>query len=691
MPASTTNPLLMDWNAVGDFPPFAEIRPEHFAPAIAQLAKARLERIDVIASNADPATFENTVIPYEATGGHIERIDALFEILRLTMGTDELRAVEADVCAALANHHATVRSHRPFFARLDAIYKTRSVAGLAEDELRLLERIHSDFIRNGVHLSTPGALRFGAIKARLAELYIAFNQNLLTSTDAFSLVLTTDDELIGLPEFVRRSARASYRSAGTNEHVFTLKYSSVVPFLTYSSRRDLRERIWRAWTSRCTEPAFDNRPVVREAISLRTELAQLLGFETFAHFALGDRMAGSPQAARAILETLWTPAKVLCNSELEALRSLAAEKGESTDIEPWDWRYLTEQLRARNFNIDAEFVSKHFELESVIRAAFDCAGRLFGLSFRERHDVVLYHKDARLWDVEQRGRLIGYFVGDYYARERKTSGAWESEFRMRCDGVDATWPLVINSTSFLGSRHTRTELTIDNVRTVFHEFGHALHSLLSGVRFRGLSGTRVHRDFVEFPSHLLENWALDSTLLATHAKHSETGDPVPDSLIASLRASTRFNEGYELVRYIASALLDIELHSTVSPADLDVEKFQSDFFERLGVVRAADVNHRLPYFRHLFGGSDYAAGYYGYLWAQTLEADAFEAFIEHGDTFDEALAAKLHDHLFSVGNSVDPAVAFRRFRGRPPDPMALARKRGVETALAGVNSVDGVD
>lgn len=675
------NPLLTDWNAAGTFPPFTNIRPEHFAPAVAHLAKERLDNISAIASNPEPATFANTVVAYESTGGHIERVDALFEILRLTVGTDELWAVEIEVCAALASHHATVHRHQLFFARLDGIYQTRHALGLAEDERRLLELIHTDFVRNGVRLSAPDATRFIDIKARLAELYVTFNQNLLASTDAFTLVLTSDDELAGLPEFVLKPARAPQRAGEPNWHVFTLKYSSVVPFLTYSARRDLRERLWRAWTARCTEPTVDNRPVIHKIIALRTELAQLLGFEHFSDYALSDRMAGTPQAARELLERLWTPAKALYESELQALRGLAAELGEPIEIEPWDWRYLTERLRTRQFDIDAGFVSKHLELESCIRAAFDCAYRLFGLSFRERHDVVLHHEDARLWDVDQGGRPIGYFVADYYARDRKTSGAWESEFRMRCDGLDATLPIVINSASFQGGRQTSTELSIGDVRTLFHEFGHALHSLLSSVRFRSLSGTRVHRDFVEFPSHLFENWVLDETLLTTHAKHAETGDPIPNSLICALRASTRFNEGYELVRYIASALLDIDIHSIATTDDLDVDEFQSNCFERLGVLREADVNHRLPYFRHLFCGDGYAAGYYGYLWAQVLEADTFEAFLERGNPFDKEFAGELHDKLFSAGNSVDPSSGFRELRGRAPDPMALARKRGVDAAF----------
>ncbi|WP_310633395.1 M3 family metallopeptidase [Paraburkholderia sp.] len=681
MTASTHNPLLSDWKAPGEFPPFAEIRPEHFAPAVAHLARERIAQVDAIAANPEPPTFDNTVVAYEATGGHIERIDALFEILRLTMGTRDVWAVAGEVCALLANHHAALLSHRPYFARLDALWRTRHTLGLKADELRLLELIHADYVRNGVHLSPQDSTRLHAIKERLAQLYVTFNHNLVASTDAFKLVLTEDAELAGLPDFIRRAALTEKEAEHANQYVFTLTYSSVVPFLTWSARRDLRERIWRAWTSRCTEPDVDNRPVVREVIQLRAEQAKLLEFENFAHYALTDRMAGTPQAVRDMLESIWEPASALCESELAALRSFARETGEPVDIEPWDWRYLTERLRTREFNIDAELVGQHFELESSIRAAFDCAHRLFGLSFRERHDVALYHPDVRLWDVEQRGQTIGYFAADYYARDGKTSGAWESEFRMRCDGLDATLPFVINSASFQGARGKRTQLALKDVRTLFHELGHALHSLLSGVRFRRLSGTRVQRDFVEFPSHLMENWVLDPTLLATHARHADTGNVIPDELVRSLRAASRFNEGYELVRYIASALADIELHSLADCSDVDIDAFQASYFERLGVMREVDVNHRLPCFRHAFGGIEYAAGYYSYLWAQVLEADAFEAFTETGDAFNAELAARLHDSLFSIGNSIDPGAAYREFRRRAPDPLALARKRGFGAGL----------
>lgn len=675
MDIAASNPLLTDWT--NDFPPFSTVRPEHFVPAASRLAKERMARIHAIASNQSPATFENTVEAYEATGGHIERLDALFGILCLTAGNDELQAVEADVSALLANHHADALGHRAFFTRLDSLFCKRHRLDLATDELRLLERLHNDYVRNGVHLAPNDAARFSAIKTRLAKLYVAFNQNILGATDKAVLTLTQEDELVGLPDFVRHAARDDTADLQTGRYVFTLKYSSVVSFLAYSSRRDLRERLWRAWVARCTEPEFDNRPIAQEVITLRHELAMLLGYKSFADYALSDRMAATPQAARELLERVWEPAAARCQSELADLQALAIEIGEPTKVEPWDWRFLTEKLRKRRFDIDMAFVSEHFDIDSTLRAAFESASRLFGVSFHERQDVTLYHPDVRLWELEREGRTIGYLAGDFYSRERKMSGAWESEFRMRCDGAERTLPFVVISASFPRGNGTSVRLGLDDVQTIFHEFGHALHSLLSSVRFTRLSGTRVARDFVEFPSHLLENWALDETLLNSHAKHYETGAPMPRELITSLRASRAFNEGYELVRYIASALIDLEVHSLEPRDDFDIDAIESLYFERLGVPPEADVNLRLPHFRHLFGGDDYAAGYYGYLWAQVLEADAFEAFSEAGNSFDETLANGLHDRLLSVGNSVDPSAAYRAFRGRDPDPLALARKRGI--------------
>lgn len=681
MGTAERNPLLTDWAGIDALPPFAAVKPHHFAPAIQRLSRQQLARIDQIAFSASEPTFENTVVALDSAGGHLERVQALFEILSLTVGTDEIRGVATTVSALLANHAQQVFSHQRFFERLNELYKNRHTLRLSDDELRLLERIHLDYIRHGVSLSPDASTRFAAISEKLAQIAVLLKQNLVDSTEAFALELVDQDDLTGLPAFVLDAARSADTQDGRPCYIFTLRHTSVTVFLAYSSRRDLREKIWRAWTARCTEAPFDNRLLMREMIALRIELAQLLGFRTFADYALADRMARTPKEAQALLSHIWEPAKALCRAELADLRALAMEIGEPANIEPWDWRYFAEKVKARKFSIDTAFVSRHFELESVIRAAFDCAHRLFGLTFHERHDVELYHSDARLWDVKRDGRLIGRFIGDYFSRDEKASGAWESEFRMQCNGQETLLPVVINSASFSRGAGSTIYLGIDDVRTIFHEFGHALHVLLSNVRFTRLSGTRVARDFVELPSHILENWALNTQLLARHALHAETGEPIPRDVVEQLQAAGVFNEGFELVRYVSCALVDMELHSLENADDLDIEQFEANLLERLGAPREAGMNMRLPHFRHVFSGDAYAAGYYGYLWAQILEADAFEAFGEAGDTFDPVVAARLHDCIFSTGNARDPAEAFHAFRGRAPDPMALIRKRGIAGLL----------
>jgi peptidyl-dipeptidase Dcp len=556
------------------------------------------------------------------------------------------------------------------------LYRERDTLGLAQDEMRLLEQRHRDYLRSGVALKDADGARLVAIKERLAELDVVFQRNLMSATDAFELTLTEESQLSGLPDFVRATARREPANGQPVHYVFTLKYASVTTFLTYSAQRGLREILWRAWTRRAGEGAFDNRQIASEMVMLRQELARLLGYRNYAEFVLEDRMAGTPGRVLSLLNTVWEPAKALCRSELEDLRSLAAELGEPTDIEPWDWRYLADKLRNRRFKLDMPAISQHLELESVIDAAFGSAARLFGLSFHERHDVPLHHPDARLWEVRRHGRTSGYFVGDYFARERKQSGAWESEFRLQSRDDAPTLPIVINSTSFLRDTSGRTLLDIDQTTTVFHEFGHALHSLLSDVRFNRQSGTRVARDFVEVPSHLFENWVWQPEVLSRHAKHVETGAPLPLETIGQIKASRTFNEGFELVRYLAPALMDIALHSLESPEPIDIDAFEATQLADLDAIPEADVNMHLPNFRHIFSEDGYAVGYYGYLWAQVLEADIFAAFEEAGDPFAEQVAQRLHDSLLSRGGAVDPSAAFHEFRSREPDIAALARKRG---------------
>lgn len=525
-------------------------------------------------------------------------------------------------------------------------------------------------------MSEADGTRLVVIKEQLAELGVLFQRNLMSATDAFKLILTDESELIGLPEFVRSTARRETADAVSASYVFTLIHASATSFLTYSSRRDLRETLWRAWIGRARDGAFDNREIASEMVQLRQELAHLLGYKSYAAYVLEDRMAGSPENALSLLNKVWAPAKALCGSELAELRTLAAELGEPTDIEPWDWRYLSAKLRDRRFNLDMASVSQYLELEALIGAAFDCANRLFGLSFHERHDIPLHHSDARVWEIRRDGCTSGYFVGDYFARERKQPGAWESEFRLQSGGDTPTLPIAINSVSAVRDHAGRALLDIDQATTVFHEFGHALHSLLSDVRFYQQSGTRVARDFVELPSHLFENWIWQPEVLARHARHVETGEPLPPEVLAQISASRIFNEGFELVRYLAPALIDIALHSVEDVRSIDIEAFETEQLAALGAIPQADMNMHLWNFRHIFSESGYAAGYYGYLWAQVLESDVFEAFEEAGDPFDVQTAQRLTACLLSRGNSVEPGAAFRNFRSRGPDIGPLARRRG---------------
>jgi peptidyl-dipeptidase Dcp len=536
------NPLLLDWREAEQFPPFASVKPHHFLPAVEQLANAHMARIDAIASCSDEVSFENTITAFGEASGHLERVAALFKILCMKVATAELRSLESSVSLLLARHRSRVLTHKAYFRRLDDLYQRRRAMGFAEDELRLLERIRLDYVRAGSALGAADGARLVTLKERLAELDVMFNRNLMASTDALRLELSAENELEGLPEWVCNAARSTCSGTHPPKYVFTLHDASVVAFLTFSARRDLREKIWRPWTSRCSGLDFDNREIAHEMVTLRLTLARLLGYKSYADFALEDRMAATPDAARSLLREFWGPAKLLCARELEDLRALAIELGEPAMIEPWDWRYLSQLLRDRRCEVDASQVGQYFELESVVGAAFSCANRLFGLTFHERFDVALHHPEARLWDVQRDGKTIGYFIADYSARENKQPIAWQAELRVQSSGRFPQLPVVVNSASISGNPSTPTLLSLSGVRIVFHEFGHALHALLSDVRFSWLSGTRVARDFAEFPSQLFENWALQPKVLAQHARHLVTGEPIGSEMVKQLRTSLKLNE-----------------------------------------------------------------------------------------------------------------------------------------------------
>jgi peptidyl-dipeptidase Dcp len=672
-----SNPLLQDWQTPYQLPPFEQIRCEHFAPAFAALFEQHLAEINALAENPAAPTFDNTVASFDAAGAKLDRVRLTFENLCASESPPALQAVEREMAPLLAAHDSKVAMHAGFFARLDTVHQQAAALNLSEEQHRLLQRLHTDFVRAGGTLQGVARERFAAIATRLADLQTQFAQNILADESTYQLPLTTEADLAGLPDSLRQAARSAAKERGADGYVITLSRSLVQPFLTWSTRRDLRETAWRAWTTRGETPARDNRPLAREILMLRQEQARLLGYDNFADYALSDRMAGKASAVFELLGQVWEPAKASVEQERQALVEQAATLGEPTDIEPWDWYYLAEKVRVARYALDDAQVKPYFSLDAMLAAMFDCAGRLFGVQFVEQTGVPLYHPDVRLWEVRRGDEPVGIFLGDNYARPNKQGGAWMHIYCRQTRNGGKVMPVVVNNNNFARVDNGPTLLSFDDVRTLFHEFGHGLHGLLSDVSYGRLSGTNVPRDYVELPSQLMENWATVPEVLAKHARHVTTGEPIPAALIERIRASQTFNQGFETVAYTSSALIDMALHLQNDPAGIDIARFEADERERIGVPREVGMRHRLPHFGHIFSGAYYAAGYYVYMWAEVLEAEAFDAFEEAGNAFDPALAEKLHRYVYSAGDSREQRSAFRAFRGRDPRAEPMLRKRGL--------------
>ena len=496
------NPLLQSWSAAEQFPPFDRVQAEHFVPAFEILFKEHLQQIASIADNPEPATFANTAEAFDQAGSRLTLLEMLLSNLTLSETSPALQAVEMEMAARLADHHSAIALHPKFFARLDAVYQARQELELNEEQQRLLARLHLDFVRAGAQLEGAARERYAAIASRLAQLTTQFSQNVLADESEYRLVLKDAADVAGLPEFVLSAARSAAVERGLDGYVVTLSRSLIAPFLTYSTRRDLREAIWRARIARGTHPSRDNRPVAREILALRVEQAALLGYKNFADYALADRMAGTPAAVYDLLEQVWEPAKQSFAAERVALVEAARELGEPEAVQGWDWLYLAEKVRTTRFNVDDAQVKPYFSLDNMVAAMFDCAQRLFGLTFTERHDVPLYHADARLWDVKRQGQTIAYFIGDNFARASKRGGAWMSNYREQSRVGGVSLPIVVNNNNFAKSSDGRTLLSFDDVRTLFHEFGHGLHGMLSDATYNRLAGTSVPQDYVELPSQL---------------------------------------------------------------------------------------------------------------------------------------------------------------------------------------------
>ncbi|MDH4288606.1 MAG: M3 family metallopeptidase [Aquincola sp.] len=676
------NPLLQPWHTPQALPPFGEIDSAHFAPAFDVAMCEHRAELDAIATQAEAPTFDNTVARLDASGRLFARIELVFHNLCASETSPALQRVQREMAGPLAAHSNAIYLHEGLFARIDRLHRERAGLALTAEQERLLEQMHRDFVRAGAQLTGTARQRFAAINERLASLTTRFGQNVLADEAAFRLVLGHEADMAGLPDFVRDAARQAATERGLEGGaVITLSRSLVVPFLTFSERRDLREAAWRAWTSRGEHDGdTDNRPVIREILELRAEQARLLGFENYADFALDNTMARTRQSVMRLLDDVWARAVPALERERAALLAEMREAGVAHEIEPWDWRFWAERARQRQFAIDDAEVKPYFSLDRMVAAAFDCAERLFGLRFVHRADWPVYHHDVKAYEVTRRdGSAVGVFLHDNFARPSKRSGAWMSPYRQQTKNGGVVMPIVANNNNFAKAAPGQpTLLSFDDVRTLFHEFGHGLHGLLSDVGYERLSGTNVLRDFVELPSQLFEHWMSEPDVLRRHARHVDTGAPIPDALIERLKRARRFGQAFETVRYTASALTDMAVHALPrEQVPADPVAFESQVLRERGLPPGVGVNHRFTHFQHLFYGAGYAAGYYVYLWAEVLDADAFDAFVEAGDPFDAKTAERLRRHIYAAGDSVDPAATYIAFRGRAAAIEPMLEKRGL--------------
>ena len=675
------NPLLQAWATPYAMPPFAALRPEHFAPALHEAMLRHRAELDAIAAQSEAPSFDNTVARVDASGRLLARVNETFYNLCASETSPALQQVQRDTAGPLAAHSNALYMHAGLFARIDALYARRASLGLTPEQLRMLEQTHNDFVRAGARLAPAAQTRYAALTERLAALTTQFGQNVLADESAYRLALTSDADFAGLPDFLRAAAAQAAAERGLDGHVITLSRSLLVPFLTFSERRDLREQLWRAWTSRGEhDGASDNRPVVREILQLRAEQAALHGQPSFADYALDNTMAREQRAVHGLLDNVWQRALGALERERAQLQALMRDEGVTQSIEAWDWRYWAEKVRQRTYAIDDAEIKPYFPLERMVAAAFDCAERLFGVHFTERSDLPVYHPDVKTYEMRDRdGQVAGIFLHDNFARPTKRSGAWMSSFRQQSRNGGAVIPIVVNNNNFAkASAGEPTLLSFDDVRTLFHEFGHGLHGLLSNVGYERLSGTSVLRDFVELPSQLFEHWMSEPVVLRRHARHVKTGQPIPDDLIQRLAAARRFGQGFETVRYVASALTDMAIHALPQgQVPDDVVAFEAEVLRQHGLPPGIGINHRFTHFQHLFAGSSYAAGYYVYLWAEVLDADAFDAFVEAGDPFDAGVATRLLRHIYGAGDSVEPGATYAAFRGRAPQIEPMLKKRGL--------------
>jgi peptidyl-dipeptidase Dcp len=688
MPASSAmnkntedNPLLANWEGpYGGVPPFDRVQIPLFKPALEAGMTENLAEIEKIANNPAAPDFENTIVALERTGQALDRVGTLYGVWGATMASPEYQAVQREMAPRLAAFQDQITQNEPLFKRIEAVYNSPAKAKLTAEQQRLTWLYYTNFVRAGARLNADAKKRLSEINQQLAGLYTKFSQNVLAEeTDQF-LVLKSEDELAGLPQSLRDAAAAAAetkKQPGT--WVIMNTRSSIDPFLTYSARRDLREKAWRMFVNRGDNGGeHDNNAIITEILQLRAERAKLLGFPTHAHWRLENSMAKTPERAMELMEAVWKPAVARVHEEVADMQALADKEGAKLKIEPWDYRYYMEKVRKAKYDLDQNEIKPYLQLEKLREGIFWVAGELFNFNFTPVTNVPVAHPDIRVWEVTDKTskKHIGLWYFDPYARAGKRSGAWMNAYRTqeRVNGEVTT--IVSNNANFVkGKPGEPVLISWDDATTMFHEFGHALHGLNSNVTYPSLSGTAVARDYVEFPSQLLEHWLSTPEVLQRFALHYQTGKPIPQELVDKIKRSATFNQGFATVEYLSAALVDMKLH-LAGDRKIDPDAFERETLAQLGMPKEIVMRHRTPQFLHIFSSDSYSAGYYSYLWSDVLTADAFGAFVEGKGPYDKAVAERLRKYVFSVGNTIDPAEGYRGFRGRDPKIDALMKKRG---------------
>jgi len=674
------NPFLAEFDTPHGVPPFDRIELEHFRPAVEEGMKRQLAAIEEIVADPEPATFENTIVALERSGELLTNVGSVFRGLNSADTNDEMQALARELAPIQSKHRDMIRFDEKLFARVEEVYEQREGLDLTPEQRKLLDDYYKYFVRGGAKLGPEEKEKLAAINEELSVLSLQFGENILKETNKFELVIDDDEDLAGLPAaVVQGAAEAAAERGYEGKWVFTLHKPSMLPFLQYSEKRGLREKVFTAYINMGNNgDELDNKEIAARIAALRVEKANLLGYETFAHYILDENMAKEPETVYEFLYKIWTPALDRAKSEARMLQEMIDEEGGGFELEPWDWWYYAEKVKKAKYDIDEEMLRPYFELDNVRKGAFELATRLYGITFEERTDLPVYNEDVRTYEVKEAdGSHIGILYTDYYPRASKRGGAWMGEYRgqSKRDGRMVT-PVITNCGNF--SKPTGDQpalLSLDEVLTLFHEFGHGLHGLLSECTYETLSGTNVATDFVELPSQIMENWVLEPEMLKIYALHYETGEPMPDELIEKVRNAKLFNQGFAVTELLAASILDMDWHTITEPVELEPIAFEDATFERIGLIPEIVCRYRTPYFRHIFS-SGYAAGYYSYIWAEVLDADAFQAFKENG-LFDRETGERFREHILAKGGSEEPMTLYKRFRGKEPSIEPLLERRGL--------------